>query len=80
MQHQGPQREREKREAERSELRLLIGKNIARLSQLEGVDVDTYAKGVLPRLLDQIVNCKDTIAQQYLMECIIQVHINRSSV
>jgi len=73
MQHQGPVRDREKREAERSELRLLVGKNIARLSSLEGVDLDMYSKSVLPRLIDQIVSCRDIIAQQYLMECIIQV-------
>jgi vacuolar protein sorting-associated protein 35 len=28
---------------------------------------------VLPKLVEQIVSCKDIIAQQYLMECIIQV-------
>jgi vacuolar protein sorting-associated protein 35 len=28
---------------------------------------------VLPRLLEQINVCKDKLAQQYLMECIIQV-------
>jgi hypothetical protein len=28
---------------------------------------------VLHRLLEQIVSCRDTIAQQYLMECLIQV-------
>jgi len=72
MQHQGPTREREKREQERIELQLLIGKNIQRLSQLDGVDADTYAKTVLPRLVEQIVHCRDVIAQQYLMECIIQ--------
>lgn len=44
MQHQGPVREKEKRESERKELRLLVGKNIARLSQLEGVDLETYSK------------------------------------
>lgn len=42
MQYQGPSREKEKRETERSELRLLVGKNIARLSQLEGVDANMY--------------------------------------
>jgi len=73
LQHQGPTREREKREAERIELQLLVGKNIARLSSLEGVDVDLYAKNVLPKLTEQIVHCRDVIAQQYLMECIIQV-------
>eukprot|EP01117_Protostelium_nocturnum_P004958 TRINITY_DN1795_c0_g1_i1.p1 TRINITY_DN1795_c0_g1~~TRINITY_DN1795_c0_g1_i1.p1 ORF type:complete len:786 (+),score=276.23 TRINITY_DN1795_c0_g1_i1:83-2440(+) len=72
LQHQGSGREREKRELERSELRLLVGKNIARLSQLEGVDIDAYSKLVLPKLLEQIVSCKDILAQQYLMECIIQ--------
>jgi len=73
MQHQGPMREKTKRENERSELRLLIGKNIARLSQLEGVDLSAYTRVVLPRLLEQIVNCRDVLAQQYLMECVIQV-------
>jgi len=42
MQHQGAPSEKEKREQEREELRLLVGKNLARLSQLEGVDIDIY--------------------------------------
>ena len=28
---------------------------------------------VLPQVTKQIVDCKDVIAQQYLMECLIQV-------
>jgi len=28
---------------------------------------------VLPGVLEQVVSCKDAIAQEYLMECIIQV-------
>ncbi len=31
-----------RRETERKELRLLVGKNLARLSQLDGVDVNLY--------------------------------------
>lgn len=31
---------------------------------------------VLPGILEQIVSCRDAIAQEYLMECIIQVCIN----
>ncbi|CAN6457222.1 unnamed protein product [Victoria cruziana] len=73
MQHQGPAREKEKREKERSELRDLVGKNLHVLSQLEGVDLDMYKETVLPRILEQVVNCKDEIAQYYLMDCIIQV-------
>ncbi|KAM1479617.1 hypothetical protein ACFX2I_026875 [Malus domestica] len=73
MQHQGPAREKEKREKERSELRDLVGKNLHVLSQIEGVDLDLYKETVLPRVLEQVVNCKDEIAQFYLMDCIIQV-------
>ncbi|CAI7819063.1 unnamed protein product, partial [Closterium sp. NIES-53] len=73
MQHQGPATEREKREQERRELRDLVGKNLHLLSQLEGVNLDMYKTVVLPRILEQIVNCRDEIAQQYLMDCLIQV-------
>lgn len=73
MQRQGPAREKEKREKERSELRDLVGKNLHVLSQIEGVDLEMYKETVLPRILEQVVNCKDELAQCYLMECIIQV-------
>lgn len=39
----------------------------------QGVDVGEYKAHILPRILEQVVSCKDTIAQAYLMECIIQV-------
>ena len=73
MQHQGHTRLKEKREQERRELRLLVGTNLVRLSQLECINVDLYSSIVLPRILEQVVNCNDEIAQEYLMECIIQV-------
>jgi vacuolar protein sorting-associated protein 35 len=73
MQHQGPVRNRERREKERLDLRILVGMNLVRLSNLEGVDAEMYKSTVLPRILEQVVSCKDQIAQQYLMECIIQV-------
>eukprot|EP00795_Rhopilema_esculentum_P001572 gene1572-16023_t len=73
MQHQGHSRDREKRERERQELRILVGTNLVRLSQLEGIDMEMYKKDVLPGVLEQVICCKDPIAQEYLMECIIQV-------
>lgn len=42
MQHQGHTRDREKREQERRELRILVGANLNRLSQLESIDVERY--------------------------------------
>ncbi|WOL15216.1 hypothetical protein Cni_G23997 [Canna indica] len=73
MQHQGLTREKDKREKERSQVRDLVGKNLHVLSQIEGVDFDIYKETVLPRVLEQVVNCKDDLAQHYLMDCIIQV-------
>ncbi|KAK8512572.1 hypothetical protein V6N13_082886 [Hibiscus sabdariffa] len=73
MQHQGPGGVKEKREKERSELQDLVGKNLHVLSQIEGVDLEMYKETVLPRVLEQVVNCKDDLAQYYLMDCIIQV-------
>lgn len=73
MQHQGHSRDKDKRERERQELRLLVGTNLVRLSQLECVDMERYKKFVLPGILEQAVSCRDAIAQEYLMECIIQV-------
>ena len=74
MQHQGHTREKDKREKERMELRILVGTNLVRLSQLESVGVEMYRSQVLPGILEQVVSCRDAIAQEYLMECIIQVN------
>ncbi|KAI4339940.1 hypothetical protein MLD38_024823 [Melastoma candidum] len=73
LHYQGPGRVRDKREKERSELRDLVGKNLHVLSQIEGVDLHIYEEIVLPRVLEQVVNCNDSLAQYYLMECMIQV-------
>ena len=71
LQHQGHSREREQRTQERKELQLLVGSNIVRLSQL--VDLQAYKQGILAPLLEQVVQCRDVLAQEYLLEVIIQV-------
>ena len=73
LQHQGHSRDRDKREMERRDLRILVGTNLVRLSQLDGVDLPMYEETILPSILEQVVSCKDVIAQEYLMEVIIQV-------
>lgn len=73
QQHLGPSREREKREMERRELQILVGTNLVRLSQLDGVTLDMYRTRILPAVLEQVIQCKDLIAQEYLMEVVIQV-------
>ncbi|KEZ46823.1 hypothetical protein SAPIO_CDS0132 [Scedosporium apiospermum] len=71
LQHQGHSREREQRSRERKELQLLVGSNIVRLSQL--VDLETYKNSILGPLLEQVVQCRDVLAQEYLLEVITQV-------
>ena len=44
MQHQGHTREKERREKERLELRILVGTNLVRLSQLESIDSNLYQR------------------------------------
>ena len=73
MQNQGPASQKKRREEERKQLKILVGTNLVRLSQLEGVDEARYASDVLPPLLEQVVNCRDAIAQPYLLDCIINV-------
>lgn len=71
LQHQGHSRERDQRTQERKELQLLVGSNIVRLSQL--VDLPAYKNGILAPLLEQVVQCRDVLAQEYLLEVITQV-------
>jgi vacuolar protein sorting-associated protein 35 len=73
LQTQGTKADKKKREKERQDLRVLVGTNLVRLSQLEGLDVNEYKASVLPQILEQVVSCKDTIAQSYLLDCTIQV-------
>jgi len=73
MQHQGPVKDKSKREKERHELRVLVGANLVRLSQLDGMTVDYYAETALPKILDHVLSVKDTMSQQYLFESMIQV-------
>lgn len=35
-------------------MRILVGTNLVRLSQLEGVDATMYAETVLPKVLEQV--------------------------
>lgn len=69
----GPLAERDKRTAERQELQILVGSNLVRLSQLEGIDKTYYRESILPAILEQVVQCRDILAQEYLLDVITQV-------
>ena len=59
------------REKERNELKVLVGENIIRLSSLNGLSLELYKNEVLPKVIAILLESKDTLSQQYLMECII---------
>ena len=59
------------RDKERTELKILVGESINRLSSLDGLTVELYEKEVLPKLIQIILESNDVLSQQYLMECII---------
>jgi len=73
MQHQGTARNRQRREKERRDLKILISFNLVHLSQFEGLSLEKYQTYVLNQILDVVTNCKDTIAQQYLLDVLVQV-------
>ncbi|ODQ68598.1 vacuolar protein sorting-associated protein 35 [Nadsonia fulvescens var. elongata DSM 6958] len=73
LQHQGHTRERNQRTLERQELQILVGSNLVRLSQLDGIDCEFYSEKILPAVLEQIVQCRDVLAQEYLLDVITQV-------
>mmetsp|Transcript_22734 Transcript_22734/g.40893 ORF Transcript_22734/g.40893 Transcript_22734/m.40893 type:complete len:929 (-) Transcript_22734:87-2873(-) len=73
MQHQGNPKTRARREKERQDLKVLISFNLVRLSEFEGMTSQVYQTSVLGQILDLVTNCKDTIAQQYLIDVLVQV-------
>jgi len=73
MQNQGPIKDKSKREKERHDLRVLVGANLVRLSQLDGMTIEYYADNALPKILEHVTSVKDTMSQQYIFESMIQV-------
>lgn len=81
LQHQGHSSERELRYKERKELKILVGSNLVRLSQI--IDDFTgdedyspslyYKQKIYPIITEQIIQCKDHLAQSYLIDVIIQI-------
>ena len=64
--------ERLLREKERNELKILVGENITRLASLDGLSLEIYQEDVLKQIIAILLDSKDQLSQQYLMECIIQ--------
>ena len=73
LQHQGPLRERDQRTKERKELQILVGSQLVQLSQIVDDDVKLYSDTILPVVLEQLIQCRDVVCQEYLYDVICQV-------
>ncbi|CAK9435404.1 uncharacterized protein LODBEIA_P01310 [Lodderomyces beijingensis] len=96
LQHQGHSSEREIRYREREELKILVGSNLVRLSEIMDNYKDTteeaeaeagaeteassgfsqiefYKEKVFPTIVEQIIQCRDHLAQTYLIDVLIQI-------
>lgn len=62
LQYLNSKKDKSEKEAEREELRSTVGENIYRLSLLEAIDDKLYLSHVLPKLIETIVGCKDTMS------------------
>ncbi|KAG5505685.1 hypothetical protein JKF63_05020 [Porcisia hertigi] len=58
---------------ERRAMCVLVGMNVVRVAQLDGISRDIYASDILPQLLSIMVRYCEPLAQQYLFEILIQV-------
>jgi len=66
-------RDRSRREEERLQLRMLVGTTLRRLVELTAVTKERYQEEIFPQIQKIVISCKDKIAQEYLMDCIIMV-------
>lgn len=79
--HQGHSSERELRYLERKELKILVGSNLVRLSQViddysgdESYSSEKfYEETIFPTITEQIIQCRDHLAQSYLIDVLIQI-------
>lgn len=84
LQHQGHSSERELRYKERKELKILVGSNLVRLSQIiddyvgddDYSNIGYYKEKIFPVITEQIVQCRDHLAQTYLIDVLIQIFPN----
>jgi hypothetical protein len=62
----------DKHDLERRQLEGIVARPILLLSTLSELNSDCYLQEVLPVLLSHVTGCRDDMAQEYLMECILE--------
>ena len=56
---------KEKREKERDQLKILVGENINRLSSLNAISAEIYQKNVLPKIIEIVLDSNDILYMMF---------------
>lgn len=78
LQYQGQLREKSSKLKERKEVELLIGYNLVQLTGVLDLEehslaLKLYRENTLPRILKQVISCRDIISQEYLLDILFQI-------
>ncbi|KAG9389725.1 Vacuolar Protein Sorting 35 (VPS35) [Carpediemonas membranifera] len=63
---------RHRAEEERTSLEELVGHNLVRLVNLDGMDALAYRKYAIPAITRHVLSCHDRMVQSYLLDTIVQ--------
>lgn len=78
LQYQGQFRDKISKLKERKEVELLIGYNLVQLTEVLDLEkeeqaIKLYKENTLPRILKQVISCRDIISQEYLLDILFQI-------
>ena len=78
LQYQGKLRDKMSKLKERKEMELLIGYNLVQITEVLDLEneenaIRLYKENTLPRILKQVISCRDIISQEYLLDIIFQI-------
>mgnify|MGYP003361644006 FL=1 len=78
LQYQGHFKDKLSKLKERKEVELLIGYNLVQITEVLDIEeeqeaIKLYKENTLPRILKQIISCRDIISQEYLLDIILQI-------
>ena len=73
MQYQTMQHGNQRAELERRDLKVLVGLNFLLISEMTRLTDEIYITKVLPPVVEHVFGCKDALAQEYIIQCLIEV-------
>jgi vacuolar protein sorting-associated protein 35 len=73
MQYQTMQSGDQRAELERRDLKVLVGFNLLLIREMTRLTGEIYITKVLPPVFEHVFGCKNALAQEYIIQCLIEV-------